>query len=140
MGAGAPKGNKNASKWDTDSAKELFKKVLDKTKEKAEYIVAGNKVEGYLCHYLGEAADEAETNTDTLKYLSRAYGLKDEYEALKSKCERNCFSDAKKGIINTAIAIVNLKSNHNWTDRVQENKEVTHKGKVNINFNGKRGE
>ena len=37
---------------------------------------------------------------------------------LKTQLEANCFTDTKKGIINTAAGIINLKSNYGWTDRV----------------------
>ena len=38
---------------------------------------------------------------------------------IKEDIETNCYSNTKKGIINTAVGIVNLKSNYNWTDRLQ---------------------
>ena len=34
-----------------------------------------------------------------------------------SNCEANCFSNGKKGNITPSLAIMNLKSNHGWTDR-----------------------
>jgi len=104
----------------------FFTLVQDKTKEKTQYIINGHKVDGYECHYIGEAADEADTNTDVLDYLKKKFPhLQSLYKAIKRKCERNCFTDSKKGIIVASIAIVNLKANHNWSDRV----DMTSKGK-----------
>ena len=40
--------------------------------------------------------------------------------------ERNCYSNTKKGIIKEATGIVNLKSNHKWTDR------QTFEGDINL--------
>ena len=38
---------------------------------------------------------------------------------IENNCETNCFRNAKKGKIKEATAIVNLKSNHGWTDRTR---------------------
>lgn len=117
---GAPKGNKNAEEWTLEKALVLFDLIMKKLNEKTTYMVNGKRVEGYLCHYLGEATDEADTTIDVVKYLRVKFTLESEYNRLKSKSERNCFTDTKKGIINTAVGIVNLKSNHGWTDRMDQ--------------------
>jgi hypothetical protein len=41
------------------------------------------------------------------------------YKALQSRCESNCFSDTKKGIIREATGIFNLKANHKWSERTE---------------------
>jgi hypothetical protein len=46
---------------------------------------------------------------------------------LKNNCEVNCFRNIKNENINTAAGIMNLKSNHGWTDRLQQ--DVTTGGK-----------
>jgi hypothetical protein len=46
------------------------------------------------------------------------------HEKIISNCETNCFSNSKKGNIREATAIVNLKSNHGWTDRNENNVNV----------------
>lgn len=46
---------------------------------------------------------------------------------IKRNCEANCFSNAKKGNIKEASAIMNLKSNHGWKDR----NEIEHSGNIN---------
>ena len=38
---------------------------------------------------------------------------------MKNNCEANCFNNIKKENINTAAGIINLKSNHGWSDRIQ---------------------
>jgi len=114
----APKGNTNAEKWTLEESVKLLELAIEKATETTEYNVHGKKVEGYLCHYIGEAADEAGSNLDQLDYIRDKHNLRSLYNQLKRKCERNCFTDTKKGIIVPSIAIVNLKSNHGWTDRV----------------------
>jgi hypothetical protein len=58
-------------------------------------------------------------------YLSDKYPvLKNMHEKIISNCETNCFSNSKKGNIREATAIVNLKSNHGWTDRSENNVNV----------------
>jgi len=39
---------------------------------------------------------------------------------MKNNCEANCFNNIKKENINTAAGIINLKSNHGWSDRIQQ--------------------
>ena len=111
-------GNKNAEKWTHEKAVELFNLVIDKSKEKTDYMVSGKKIKGFLCHFIGEAADEAGSNLDQIDYLKGKFKLNELYSTIKRKCERNCFTDSKKGIIVSSLAIVNLKSNHGWKDRV----------------------
>ena len=125
-GKPAPKGNKYAEKWTEEAARELFKLVYSKLEEETYYNVNGKNVSGYLCHFLGEACDEAKTTIDIIRYLRDKYGFSADYERLKRKSERNSFTDTKRGIINTAAGIINLKSNHSWTDRLQQ--DVTTQG------------
>ena len=46
------------------------------------------------------------------------------YNRILSNLEANCFSHSKKGEIKEATAIVNLKSNYGWTDRVEQNQNI----------------
>ena len=69
---------------------------------------------------------------DVFTYLKKKYKeLKPLNKRLLSNIEANCFSHGKNGDINTAMAIVNLKSNHGWTDRVDN----TTKGKKSTTTN-----
>ena len=43
--------------------------------------------------------------------------LKELNSQLHTNIERNCYYYGKKGAIKEASAIMNLKSNHKWTDR-----------------------
>lgn len=119
MGVGAPKENKNAEKWTEEEAIELFNKVYESACKETTYPSGENIIKGYLCHFIGEACDEAETTIDILKYVRNKFNLQSSYNRIKRKCERNCFTDSKKGIIVASLAIVNLKSNHGWTDRAE---------------------
>jgi len=104
----APAGNKNAEKWSLEHAEVLFQKCLnvarDKDREDNDFI--------------GEIALACDT------YLTQLHDLKDKYPTLeiifkqiKSCCEANCFRNGKKNKIIPSMAIMNLKSNHGWTDR-----------------------
>ena len=115
MGAGAPKENTNAEKWTFEQANELFDKALDLSLQK-EY------------DFIGEVARDLGTYRDIFTYLSKRFPeLKDKHSLILSNLEANCFTHTKKGDINTAVGIVNLKSNYNWTDRQQT--DVTTNGK-----------
>lgn len=115
MGAGAPKENTNAEKWTIEQAKELFDKSLDLSLGK-EY------------DFIGEIARDLGTYREIFTYLVDKFPeLKETHKIILSNLEANCFSHTKKGTINTAVGIVNLKSNYNWTDRQQT--DVTTNGK-----------
>lgn len=115
MGAGAPKENTNAEKWNIEQAEDLFDKALDLSLKK-EY------------DFIGEVARDLGTYRDIFTYLSKRFPkLKDKHSLILSNLEANCFTHTKKGDINTAVGIVNLKSNYNWTDRQQT--DVTTNGK-----------
>lgn len=109
MGAGAPKGNTNAEKWTEEEAISLFNTCLEYSKD----LTSEDN------DFIGEVAQLANTTLSTLDYLHNKYpSLKTIYKDIKSNCETNCFRNGKKGKINSALAIMNLKSNHGWTDRL----------------------
>ena len=110
----APENNINAQKWTYDKALDLFEKSLELSKTPD-------------FDFLGEIAKELNTYIDVYDYLIEKFpDLKDYKKHIMRNCEANCFSNSKKGNINTAIGIVNLKSNHGWTDRVAN--DHTNKG------------
>jgi len=123
----APKENTNAQKYTLQNAEDIFNKAIELSKTKTDYIISGQKIKGYEYHFIGEVAtsEELDTYTDIFKYLKEAYPeLLNLYNKLKNRLEANCFSDSKKGIIKEATAIMNLKSNYNWTDRQQVDANV----------------
>lgn len=102
----APKENTNAEKWTEEEAKQLFNKAIDLTSGKSDF------------DFIGEVAKELGTYRDVFTYLNKKYkSCKILYKRLCSNLEANCFSHGKKGDIVPSLAIVNLKSNHGWTDR-----------------------
>ena len=104
----APKENTNAEVWSLKSAIELYEKAIDLTKED----------DGL--DFIGEVAKKLNTYREVFVYLNGKFEeIKPLHKRLISNVEANCFSHGKKGTINTAMAIVNLKSNHNWTDRAE---------------------
>jgi len=129
----APEGNKNAEKWTLEEADKLFDTALKISKDQTTYLISGKDIDGYKYHFLGEVAtsDEIDEYSDLFTYLVEKFPeLKHKYNKLKGKLEANCFSDSKRGIIKEATAIVNLKSNYNWTDRQQQ--DINHSGKIDV--------
>jgi heme oxygenase len=111
--------NKNAEKWSEDKALEFMDECYLKSKDTCEYIVYGKKITGNAYHFIGEVCAELEQYSDLPKYLKGKFDSCNKiYKKLKSRLEANCFSDSKKGIIKEASAIMNLKSNYGWTDRI----------------------
>lgn len=103
----APYGNKNAEKWTLEETQKFLLKALELSK-KREF------------DFIGEIARELDTYKEIFTYLiDKHKELKTLYITILTNIEANCFYNAKKGNIKEATAIVNLKSNHNWTDRQQ---------------------
>lgn len=125
--AGAPKENTNAEKWTLDESIKFMELALKTAKEKGH-------------DFIGEVASELDTYREIFVYLKDKFKeCKPLYKRLEQQCESNCFSHGKTGEIVPSLAIMNLKSNHGWTDRM----DTTSKGneiqseKVTINFTKK---
>lgn len=134
-------GNNNAEVWTLEEAEKLFDKALEIVSAEEIYIVAGGiKVNGFKYDFIGELIRDLRNEFQDKKvyrdllnnYLPTKFPeLKSKYNQILNEIETNCFHNAKKGNINTAVGIVNLKSNHKWTDRTQN--DVTSDGeKISI--------
>lgn len=103
--AGAPKENTNAEKWTIEEANKFFDDALELSYNQ-DY------------DFIGEITQHFRQDKGIFDYLIKKFpSLKSVKNKILSNCETNCFRNSKKGNINTAIGIVNLKSNHGWTDR-----------------------
>lgn len=122
--------NKNAEKWDLETAHFFFNEAIALSEDNQRQY-----------DFIGEIARELKSYKEVFTYLSNKFPeLKYKHKILLSNCEANCFYNGKKQNITPSLAIMNLKSNHNWTDRVDN----TSKGnelkseKVTINFTKKK--
>lgn len=114
-------GNLNAEKYDEDEAIKIFGLAIQIAKE--------SKLD-----FIGEVANEQGIYLDIYDDLIQRFPhLKILHKKLKRTCEANCFTNAKKGKIHAGVAIMNLKSNHQWTDRVENKTDITSGGMV-VNF------
>ena len=101
----APENNTNAEKWTLQEAEMFLGNALDFSK-RGDY------------DFIGEIARDMGSYIDVFDYLIGKFPhLKSIKDHIMRNCEANCFSNGKKGSINSALAIMNLKSNHKWTDR-----------------------
>jgi len=104
---GAPIGNKNAEKWTEEEAVKFMAKAL-KLSEDEDY------------DFIGEIAKDLGTFKTIFEHLySRFPFLKETFKQMKTNLETNCYRNVKREKINTAAGIINLKSNHGWTDRLK---------------------
>lgn len=127
----APYGNKNAEKWTLRKAVELFHEAIELTNEKETVEINGRTINGYKYDFIGEIAGELGTFKEIFAHLTKRFSvLQRVNNQLHTNIERNCYSNGKKGAIKEASAIMNLKSNHKWTDRVDNTGSVT-----NLNYN-----
>lgn len=113
------KDNTNAEKWDLETAEAFFDEAIKLSMdEEREY------------DFVGEIAMALKSYKEIFTYLSTKFPqLKTKHRILLSNCEANCFYNGKKQIITPSLAIMNLKSNHGWTDR----QDITTTGKeINI--------
>ena len=100
------KGNKNAEKWTEELATKFFDDALELSTN-PDY------------DFLGEIARDLGQYIDLFDDLmARFPQLKEVKKRIKDNCAANCYSNGKKGDIVPSMAIMNLKSNHGWTDRV----------------------
>jgi hypothetical protein len=112
-------GNKNAEKWTLKEAQKLFNSALELSKETENRLIKDNVLTCFKYHFLGEIAAALDQYGELFTILRHKYPtLETDYKRLKQILESNCFSDSKKGLIKEASAIMNLKSNYGWTDRV----------------------
>ena len=134
--AGAPKNNTNAEIWTFTLSEGLLNNALKLAEETDIYIVGTGinamRIEGFKYDFIGEVASELKIYRDLIPrdIPKRFPELRDKVNLLISRLESNCYSNTKKGLINTATGIINLKSNHGWTDRIAN--DLTTKGeKIN---------
>jgi hypothetical protein len=123
MPAGAPYGNRNAEKWTFKKAIRLFHDAIELSNKKETYYlkVADKAVEvdGYVFDFIGEIARELGTFKEIFSHLSKRFkSLERLHCQLISNVESNCYYNGKKGNIKEASALMNLKANHRWTDRM----------------------
>ena len=109
----APIKNTNAEKWALEEANNFFDLAIGLVTEYDQ------EKDTYKYDFIGEVARQLGSYKEVFTYLKDKYPneLKESHKRLISTLEANCFYNSKKGKINTAIGIVNLKSNHGWTDR-----------------------
>ena len=126
--AGAPKENTNAEKWTLEDAEKFMNEAVE---------LSSNK----KYDFVGEVAKDLNQYHQVFTYLKNKFKeVSRQYNLIYSNCEANCFFNGKTGEITPSLAIMNLKSNHKWTDRV----DTTSKGneiqgeKVNIKFTNKK--
>lgn len=113
---GAPDGNKNAEKWTNKESHRLFDEAIELANTQYEY----EKGIGFDYDFIGEIANVQHVYIDLyLNLIDRFPELRTKYEILKSKLASNCYANGKKGKIVPALSIMNLKSNHGWTDRAE---------------------
>ena len=107
----APYNNKNGEKWDIKLATEFMQKAYELSREKEGDV--------YKYDFIGELARDMQQYKEIFSYLSTKFpSLKGLHNKIRGNCESNCFHNGKNQNIVPSMAIMNLKSNHGWTDRV----------------------
>lgn len=122
-------GNQYHEKWTEDEAIRILE----------DAIKLANSKEGnaYTYDFIGEVARDMGYYKEIFTYLKDKFkSCKPLHRQLVSTLESNCFYNSKKGNIKEATAIVNLKSNHNWTDRVEQKHDIP-TGEIIIQSKGK---
>lgn len=145
MPAGAPYGNRNAEKWTFKKAVKLFHDAIELSNQKETFKIHGNEIEGYKYDFIGEVARHLGTFKEIFSHLIKREGfssLKRLHNQLITAIEQNCYHNTKKGIIREATGIVNLKSNHRWTDRLDnttKDEKINDNKQINLTINSAKG-
>ena len=114
-------GNTNAERWTIEVATKFMDDAVKLSKIK-EY------------DFIGEIAYDLDEDKGVFGYIVDKFPeLKRLKRRLKNNCEVNCFRNIKNENINTAAGIMNLKSNHGWTDRIQSD-HTTQGDKIKTEF------
>lgn len=97
--------NNNAEKYTYKQAEELLSQAVELSYD-LEF------------DFIGEIAKVQKVTRRLYDHLiTRFPELRELFEMMKSNLEANCYENTKKNKINTAAGVINLKSNHKWTDR-----------------------
>lgn len=100
------KGNQYVQHWTLEEASKFFEEAYKLSLDR-DY------------DFIGEIARDLKQYIDLFDYLTGKFPqLIEIKERIKNNCAANCFSNGKRGDIVPSMAIMNLKSNHGWTDRV----------------------
>jgi hypothetical protein len=92
--------------------------------DEALELSASKKGDDYIYDFIGEIARDLKQYKEIFTYLSDKFkALESVHNKIKSNCEANCFYNGKKNNIVPSLAIMNLKSNHKWTDRAEHTLE-----------------
>ena len=134
MPAGPPYGNKNAEKWTLEESTKLLESCVELAGKKCKYVTYGKEITGYEFDFIGELACELNTYHEniTRDIPNRHQSIKSLVTKIIGLMERNCYSNTKKGIIKEATGIVNLKSNHKWTDRLDTTTKDEPTNEINL--------
>lgn len=111
-------GNQYDEHWTIERAKEFMEEAVKLSNSK-EF------------DFIGEVAKEQGSYKEVYNYLVDKFPeLNNLLKQIKSNCECNCFYNGKMGKIVPSLSIMNLKSNHGWTDRIQQ--DLKHDGKIQV--------
>lgn len=127
---GAPKDNTNAEKWTLEVATKFMNEAVELSRqtEKTDTGITPKY------DFIGEVAYDLDQDKGVFDYLINKFPeLKKYKRKIKNNCEVNCFRNIKKENINTAAGIINLKSNHGWSDRIQQD-HTTQGDKIQTQF------
>lgn len=112
--AGAPKGNKNNEVWTLEIAEKFCDDVL-------QYVKTNKK-----CRSLSEACCELGEYEELLSYFHTKFNI--DFKSIKRAKEivkTRLMNQGLDGDANPTMAIFILKNNHNMTDKIQTESNVT---------------
>ncbi|MGV0964780.1 hypothetical protein [Empedobacter falsenii] len=109
-------GNLNAELYTAEEALELFGQML---------ITSQN--DNYT--FIKQITREYGVTYDVVIHLTKRFpALQPIHQLIKDNLENNCYTASNTDKLKLPLAILNLKSNYNWTDRVETKTDVTTQG------------
>jgi len=109
-------GNLNAEQYTLEDSLDLFSQMIIMSQD-----------DSYT--FIKQITREYGVTENVIKHLVKRFPtLKEPYDLIKENLETNCYTATNDGKLKLPLAMLNLKSNYGWTERVSQNTDVTSGG------------
>ncbi|WP_313097593.1 hypothetical protein [Empedobacter sp.] len=109
-------GNLNAELYTEDESLDLFCQMIVMSQDNSYTFIK------QLTRQFGISYDVM------INLIKRFPSLQEAYKLIKDNLETNCYTASNEDKLKIQLAMLNLKSNYGWTERVAQNTDITSGG------------